>query len=181
MLIALAALRVALSLQAPPEAAHELLPALTSALTRRGYQVVGAGEQPDIVLRVTAGFALPERTRPRGPAAAPAIGLAGDALLADGAVWRNSFAFVGAPPKQKSLAALAVAKLLWSFPVAEGATLAEEDDAALPPSRGAAVATVPEYDAPIARLRSARTGPRFPMRIRRGCDGWHGPCSKESP
>jgi hypothetical protein len=181
MLIALAALRVALALQATPDAARDLLPALTSALTRRGYQVVGVAEQPDIVLRVTAGFALPERARPKGPPAAPAIGLEADAHLAGGAVWRNSFAFVGAPPKQKSLATLAVAKLLWSFPAAPGAALTAEDDAALPPAAVAASPVVPDYDAPIDRLRSARKGPRFPLRMRRRCDVWHVPCSKEAP
>jgi hypothetical protein len=119
------------------------------------------------MLVVTIRFSLPERTRTRGPAAGAALGLSGIAFSAERTTWRGSFGTVsGSGRKDRPLPDFAVSRLLWSFPLAPGATLAATLDEPETTARRRA-AMPPDYDAPIARLRGSRPGPRFPLRMRK--------------
>jgi hypothetical protein len=177
-------------------AAHtQIAPLVTSALSRKGYEIVSgpeidaaAGEHPESltpsgaaaladrfqakgVLAVTVHFFLEAQPRARGPAAGAALGLTAKEWPADGAAWRNSFSMIGDAGAKKPVAKAAVARLLWSFPRAPGAKLAgasqDFDDLDEATSARAKAALPPSYDAPIERLRAERTGPRFLLRARK--------------
>jgi len=167
-----------------------LLPQISSALARRGYEVISDVPAPlhpeelakgdaqkllgqakaSTVLAVTLRFSLPQRARGRGPPAGAALGLTATAFSAERVIWRGTFGAVADPvPGQPPLANLAVARLLWSFPRAPGAALANIADLDEPEAVTAArtrASTPPDYDAPIERLR-AGSGPRFPLRMRK--------------
>ena len=167
-----------------------LLPQMTSALARRGYEVTSEAQAPlhpeelgrdearkllvqakaGTVLAVTIRFSLPQRPRGRGPPAGAALGLTATAFSSERVIWRGTFGAIADPiPGQLPLANHAVARLLWSFPRAPGAGLASIANLDEPEAVTAArtrASTPPDYDAPIERLRS-RSGPRFPLRMRK--------------
>ena len=178
-------------------ASAELKPLLVAALSRKGYEVV-AGPEVDAagiagpealepgsaakllerfkaqsVLAVTVRFFLGPHDRTRGPKASSAMGLTAKSFSAARGTWRNSRSVVeDDSPKKRPLTAMVVARLLWTFPRAQGATLAsaaEEWDemTGAPPKTRGGPAAVPDYDVLIERMRAARTGPRFPLRMRK--------------
>ena len=178
-------------------AGAELKPLLVAALLRKGYEVVAGPEvdaagieaveelAPDDaaellerfkaqgVLAVTVRFFLDSHDRTRGPRASGAMGLTAKSFSVARATWRNSRSVVeDDSPRKRPLAAMVVARLLWTFPAAPGATLASaaedwDEMTGAPPLVRAGPAAVPDYDVLIERLRARRTGPRFPMRMRR--------------
>ena len=136
-----------------PAAAAEIAAALSTAIERKGYEVVAgpevdravaeAGRPPgaDAIPRllesfkaqrlvvVTVRFLLPSQARDRGPAASAAVGLVAQAFTARGTTWRNALGFIDDEPqpanrKPRPLALRACSRLLWSFPRGPGATLA---------------------------------------------------------
>lgn len=127
-------------------------------------------------IAVTVRFLLPSASRARGPKASAAIGFTARAWTGSRVTWRNSLGLIDdAIPDQtqprrkpKSLAAMATSRLLWSFPNGNGTIVADalefEDG-----SDNVRVVEfkVPEYDVLIERLRAARTGPRFRLRMDR--------------
>jgi len=175
----------------------DLKPILAAALSRKGYEVVAGPEvdaadiahpealAPDAaamlldrfkakrVLAVTVRLFLESRARARGPKASAAVGLTAKAFSADRVTWRNSRGVVEADePRTRPMAATAVARLLWSFPRAPGATLASasqewDEMMGIPARTRANPAAVPDYDVLIKRMRGARAGPRFPLRTSR--------------
>lgn len=186
---------------ANPAAAAELQPALTAVLARKGYEVV-AGPAVDAfagaraasiaaesaagliehfqargLIAVTIRFALGPGARSRGPTASPAVGLIAKAYFPGRSAWRSSLGLIadGPAPEGKQpppLAAIACARLLWSFPRGNGPTLvsvADEWDALTgsSPAERARTEAVPSYDVLIERQRASRTGPRFPLKLRK--------------
>lgn len=182
---------------ANPAAGAELKPLLTAALTRKGYEVV-AGPEVDAagvvdpealstdaaarlsgqfkaqgVLAVTVRFFLDPHDRTRGPKASAAMGLTAKSFSLVRPTWRNSRSVVeDDSPRKRPMAAMAVARLLWTFPRAQGATLASaaedwDEMTGAPPKTRTGPAAVPDYDVLIERMRAARTGPRFPLRMSR--------------
>lgn len=176
-------------------AGAELKPILVAALSRKGYEVVAGPEvdaagiadpealAPDTaaklferfkaqgVLAVTVRFFLDPHDRTRGPRASGAMGLTAKSFSVVRPTWRNSRSVVeDESPRKRPMAAMVVARLLWTFPRAQGATLAnasEEWDemTGAPPQARTGPAAVPNYDVLIERMRAARTGPRFPLRM----------------
>jgi len=170
-----------------PAAAAEMSAALSAALARKGYQVMDGGSQAGSLtsadaagllrrleaksaLAVTVRFFLEPSERARGPKAGPAVGLTATAFSAQGPIWRNSLGVIGAP-EGRPLAAIASARLLWSFPRVPGAALAsaeeEWNEMTGATGRRATAPSSPDDDVLIRRQRATRPGPRFPLRMRK--------------
>ena len=126
-------------------------------------------------LAITIRFFLEPHARALGPGASPAVGLTATAFTPGRATWRNSlgyFAADGAEGPQRPMAATACARLLWSFPHGRGPTLASAVDdwdavAGSTSEDRMRQSSVPDYEVRIERLRTARLGPRFPLRMKK--------------
>jgi hypothetical protein len=124
---------------------------------------------------VTVRFLLPPSPRGKGPQASAAAGLTARAFKGPKPLWRNSLGLIDDRPdeaqsgRRRPLAALASARLVWSFPKGGGPLLA--DALELEDGSGASARVremeIPTYDVAIERLRASRTGPRFPLRMRK--------------
>ena len=178
-----------------PRAVAELTPYFAATLARKGYELVPPPEveaagvkhpeqltpgaaaalserfKAQSVLAVTVRFFLDPKARDKGPGATKAVGLTGKAFSAERLTWRNARGIVDeAVPANRPVAAVAVSRLLWSLPKAAGASVASLDEweqmtGAI--SSSLREPTVPDYDVLISRLRASRTGPRFPLGMRK--------------
>jgi hypothetical protein len=124
------------------------------------------------VLIVTIRFLLTSHARERGPSASPAVGLTAKAFSRERVIWRNALGFIDDEPerpgrKPRPLAFRACARLLWSFPRGSGATVASvaEEFEDVTGVLAQHVEKVPDYAVQFDRLRAARTGPQFRLRM----------------
>ena len=126
------------------------------------------------VLAVTIRFFLEPAQRRKGPDASAAAGFTARAFAGGKPIWQSSLAVIDdLPPVEggprKPLVIAATARLLWSFPNGMGPIASDEQEfengavAAV----AAPVSALYDYDVRLERLRAARTGPRFRMRMDR--------------